>query len=121
MAVRLEILKIKNLTAEVDILGARGPLEVVECGASTVAFVLDQPVREGVLISLELRLAFAGKVRLFPVAGKVLTSAAVGDGTHQIRVQLRQYDKEIWAPLVRALAGDQDRVDRLFAAIKGES
>lgn len=121
MAIRLEILKIKNLTAEVDILGARGPLEVVECGASTVAFILDQPLREGVLISLEVRLAFAGRIRLFPVAGKVLGCALAGQGTHHIRVQLRQYDKELWGPLVRALAGDQDRVDRLFAAIKGES
>lgn len=118
MSVRLEILKIKNLTAEVDILGSRGPVEVTECGLHSVVFVLGEPVRQEVLVSLELRLSFGGKLHLLSVTGKV--SACEGSGeSYRMTVQLRQHDQAVWGPLMEALHGHQDRVDRLFKSMKG--
>lgn len=120
MSFKLEMTMMKNMTTAMDVLQGQGPLEVSEYGASDLAVPLRSVVRDGALVSVNLRLVSPARVFDFPATGKVLSCDEVEAGVFRVKVQLRQFDREAWSQILLILQGDQTRVDALFDSIKGE-
>jgi hypothetical protein len=118
MAPSLEILSMKNLTSEMDILGSRGPLVVTEYGEKVISFTFFSAIQSGVLVSMQMELNAQGKKHAFVATGKVLVCSEPEKGQFRIQLQLRQFEVEDWAKLLKILRGKQNRADQVFSSIK---
>lgn len=115
----LQILSMKNIATEIDLLGGSAPLEVLEYGETALVIGFPAPLTVDVLLSLQCRLATQGRSALFPATAKVLSCSKTDEGFFRVQLQLRQYDTDIWERFIRIGRDGQEHADRLFSAIKG--
>ncbi|HRO67321.1 MAG TPA: hypothetical protein PL182_07145 [Pseudobdellovibrionaceae bacterium] len=120
MTSSLQILSMKNIATEIDLLEGVGPLDVLEYGETMLVIGFSAPITQDVLFSLQCRLSLAGKTVAFPATGKVILCSKTDEGLFRVQLQLRQYDKETWEKFIRLSRDKQEHADRLFSAIKGK-
>ncbi len=121
MDVTMKIHSLTNLTSAIDILKNREAIEIAEYGDAEFVAYLPQAVRENTMVFLKCTLQLGPKKQELEITGKVLSSRELTPGCFQLKVHLRQYEKPVWAEILRISRGNQSNVDTLFTAIKGES
>ncbi len=123
MALTIELLSIKNLTLDIDILASQKieRLEVVEYSAQDIVVNLQHMrIGTGSLLSLDGRLHFKNKDWKFAATGQVTSCQTHESGkTHRVEIHFRQIDNELWNQFLEAGKAEQLRVDTLFRSMKG--
>lgn len=110
-----------NITSQVDLLGGDKSVEVVEFEEKSITLVRPGILPTGILLSLELSLIVGGQNQKLPAIGKIAQCYLVEVGQYRVRVQLRQFDVEVWTLFQEKLKGPQSRADKLFSLMKGEA
>lgn len=115
----LKMISLQSMISEMDILGGI-PHEITEYSGTLVSVNIHQPLAVGLLVSMNIQAVVKGRPQVFPAAGKIVHVEPVESGGYRIRIQMRQFDNDIWNRLLQQLGHSQTRVDHLFAKIKGE-
>lgn len=125
MALTIEILSIRNLTLDIDILASQklDRLEVAEYNTQSVVVNLPHMrVGAGSLVSMGGRLHFGDKDWKFAATGQVVSCETNSSGkTHRVEIHFRQIDNDLWNQFLDAGKAEQQRVDTLFRSMKGDA
>lgn len=117
----VELSQVANLTTGTEILSARRGTFFEVGGFTSSSLICTLPIAKvaaGQLISLSGHLTIAGGSFPFEATGKVL-KIEDAEGFVRIEIGLRQFEKDLWARFLKSRKSEQDRVDLLFAKIKG--
>lgn len=98
-----------------------GGLEVSQFGAQQIELVLGAPLSVGTLMNLTLELRGGPRPVTLDAVGKVAAQEAGSAGGARVRLQLRQFDNDVWAAILDVLRDRQGRADEIFTKVKGES
>lgn len=115
----IQIVSMKNVTTETDLLKGSGPLDVLEFGDAMVFFSFPVPMQKNALLSLQCVLLIQARPTHFFATTKVISCERSDQGIYRVQLQLRQYDSEVWSRFVGSRRHKQTRADRLFSRIKG--
>lgn len=121
MDINMRIHSLTNLTSAIDILKGREATEVAEFGDADFVAYLPQAVRENTMVSLKCTLQIGDKKQELNITGKVLACREITAGSFQLKVHLRQYEKPVWAEILKTSRRNQSNADTLFTAIKGDA
>jgi hypothetical protein len=96
-------------------------LEAVEYSEKTLVFQFPNiKLNTGNLVSIQCLLQMNETIP-FPITGKIISCKENEEKTGmRVQIDLRQFDKNLWSKFLKLCEQEQDRADRLFAAIKGD-
>lgn len=120
LTVRMDIQSLKSTATGLSLLPPGLEPEVAEYDRRGIACLTSAPVGEGHLIGLELKLHFNDLSFACPAMAVVTACTPVADGVHRVRLRLRQIDNELWIRFLDHANERQSRLDRIFAAMKGD-
>lgn len=120
MLINMRIHSLTNLTTAIDLLKNHEPVEIAEFGDADFIAYLSQAVRDNTMISMKCTLQLGGKKQELALTGKVTACRELAPGNFQLKVHLRQYEKPVWAEILKVARQNQTGADTLFTAIKGE-
>lgn len=81
--------------------------------------LLSKPCAAGHFVMIDFLIVTPSFQNEMGATGKVLSQSKV-DTQYLVDVEFKKYDKKVWEDLLKKLEKRQDRVNELFALIKGE-
>lgn len=124
MALSVEIRHIRSIVSGLEVGGAM-PQEASEYGEKSLVANLAKRIPEGSLVSLQLHIGLPSGDSACEVTAKVVSCEETagengGEALFRVHFHLNQYNQSFWLSFLKAANEDQQRVEKLFRAMKGE-
>lgn len=112
----------KNITTELSLVEQTRSIEILQCEMSSITFVVKK--KSGVvgqLISIKgvFRVGNEADIQ-FAVIGRISEVRAISESEQQVTIKMNQYDANTWGGIIERICHKQQRVDKLFQAMRGE-
>lgn len=114
--------ELKNISTEMSLADEMTSIEILQCEMSSITFQLKKNSGiAGQLISVKGAFQINNEVDVqFAAIGRISDVKAVSEVEQHITIKMNQYDTETWRRIIERIGNKQQRIDKLFQAMRGE-